>query len=310
MSETIDGKCIIFLAIACMIVAGCSSVPSIPSVSEATLEFISSPSGAQIYLDSQFKGTTPSTITDVEPGQHTLEFRYPGYNTYTAKVMVPSRASQFSATMTPLTTTPVLTIIPQRTSTVPVQSHVTIGVSDDPMIIGTSNLFSGTCTGSDIVLLTMSGPGAYVKGVTFMQVNVNAAGRWSYRWNPGTSLLPGTYTMTVTDAHKSTSQSVQFSVIGGGVVSIASSTYAASRGSTHTFSGQCTTGAPYVRLVLYGPERYQNGAEVGVFPVLADKSWRYPIVIDSTMPTGVYTMNVYDVPQTGSGNVQYTIGFA
>jgi hypothetical protein len=77
-----------------------------------------------------------------------------------------------------------------------------------------------------------------------------------------------------------------------------------------TFSGQCTTGAQNVLLQLYGPGLYTNGKELGPFSVMADKTWSFKINLDSTMPTGVYTMYVYDVPKTSSGSTQFTIGYS
>ena len=77
-----------------------------------------------------------------------------------------------------------------------------------------------------------------------------------------------------------------------------------------TFSGQCTTGAQSVLLALYGPGLYTNGKELGSFSVNADKTWDFKVTLDSTMPTGVYTMYVYDVPRTTSSSTQFTIGYA
>ena len=94
------------------------------------------------------------------------------------------------------------------------------------------------------------------------------------------------------------------------MVSIASSTASAAKGETVTFSGQCTSGAQNVNLVLSGPGQYNGGVDFGTFPVLADKSWNFKVTLDNTMPTGQYIMYVYDVPKTSSGNVQFTVGFA
>ncbi len=68
-------KLVIPLVIFSVIIAGCISGPN---TAKGTLNFSSSPSGAQIYLDSQYQGTTPSTLPGVNLGDHTLEYRYPG----------------------------------------------------------------------------------------------------------------------------------------------------------------------------------------------------------------------------------------
>jgi hypothetical protein len=187
---------------------------------------------------------------------------------------------------------------------------ITIQAGKKTMIIGDSNLFSGTASGTNSVLLTLYGPGKYKNGVSLVQQNVNEIDNWNYLWNPGSSVESGLYTMIVSDPWKTTSERTEFSVIGGGVVSISPSTYSAGTGTTMTFSGQCTTGAQNVLLQLYGPGLYTNGKELGPFSVMADKTWSFKINLDSTMPTGVYTMYVYDVPKTSSGSTQFTIGYS
>ena len=59
-----------------VLLAGCiSGEPA----EKGTLQLTSSPTGAEIYLDNQYRGTTPGTVSGVEPGNHTLEFRLKGY---------------------------------------------------------------------------------------------------------------------------------------------------------------------------------------------------------------------------------------
>jgi hypothetical protein len=115
--------------------------------------------------------------------------------------------------------------------------------------------------------------------------------------------------MVVEDAKKTTSSSVEFSVVGGGEVSIAANSYAAAGGDTMTFSGRCTTGAQNVLLVLYGPARYSSGVELGSLSCLADKTWNFKYTLESSMPAGYYTMYVYDLPKTSSSTTQFTVGF-
>jgi hypothetical protein len=157
--------------------------------------------------------------------------------------------------------------------------------------------------------LTLYGPGYYYYGVLLDKPNVNSVGSWSYTWNPGFSIQSGSYTLVVEDAKKTTSSRVEFSAVGGGVVSIAANSYAAAAGETITFSGQCTTGAQNVLLVLYGPARYSSGVELGSLSCLADKTWNFKYTLDNYMPTGSYTMYVYDIPKTTSGTTQFTVGF-
>jgi len=297
-----DGKIVISILVCCVLISGCIS-----SQEKGTLQLASSPSGAQVYLDSQYQGSTPNTITNVDPGNHTLEFRYPGYQSWSTVILVSSGSSHYYAALTRLPDIPV----PQDKSPLitPSPSQVTVQASKDIMIIGDSILFSGTSFGTDSVLLTLYGPGYYYYGVLLDKPNVNSVGSWSYTWNPGFSIQSGSYTMVVEDAKKTTSGRVEFSAVGGGVVSIAANSYAAAPGETITFSGQCTTGAQNVLLVLYGPARYSSGVELGSLSCLADKTWNFKYTLESSMPAGYYTMYVYDLPKTSSSTTQFTVGF-
>ena len=302
MNVKMDGKIVISILVCCVLISGCIS-----SQEKGTLQLASSPSGAQVYLDSQYQGSTPNTITNVDPGNHTLEFRYPGYQSWSTVILVSSGSSHYYAALTRLPDIPV----PQDKSPqiTPSPSQVTVQASKDIMIIGDSILFSGTSSGSDSVLLTLYGPGYYYYGVLLDKPNVNSVGSWSYTWNPGFSIQSGSYTLVVEDAKKTTSSRVEFSAVGGGVVSIAANSYAAAAGETITFSGQCTTGAQNVLLVLYGPARYSSGVELGSLSCLADKTWNFKYTLDNYMPTGSYTMHVYDIPKTTSSTTQFTVGF-
>ena len=68
---------------------------------KGTLQFSSAPSGAQVYLDNQFQGTTPCTTAGIDPGNHTLEYRYSGYEIWHSTITVPSGPSTFYAALTP-----------------------------------------------------------------------------------------------------------------------------------------------------------------------------------------------------------------
>ena len=302
MNVTMDGKIVISILICWVLLSGCIS-----NQEKGTLQLTSSPSGAQVYLDSQYQGSTPSTLTSVEPGNHTLEYRYPGYQSWSTPILVSSGTSHYYAA---LTRNPDILVPQDKTPlTIPLPSKVTVQASKDIMIIGDSILFSGTSSGSDSVLLTLYGPGYYYYGVLLDKPNVNSVGSWSYTWNPGFSIQSGSYTIVVEDSKKTTSSRDEFSVVGGGVVSIAASSYAAAPGETITFSGQCTSGAQNVLLVLYGPQRFSSGVELGSLSCMADKTWNFKYTLDNYMPTGSYTMYVYDIPKTTSSTTQFTVGF-
>lgn len=297
---------IIFL-IVFVLLSGCVSGPG---SEKGTLILTSSPSGAECYLDNQYRGTTPVTIPDVEVGAHTLEFRSAGYTSWSTDITVTSGSSNYYGALSPQASTQVSPKNAQVVTQAPEKAAVTIQAGKKTMIIGDSNPFTGRASGTDRVLLTLYGPGKYVNGVSLVQQNVDGLGNWNYVWNPGSSVQKGTYTMIVTDGWKTTSESTEFTVIGGGIVSISPSTYSAATGETVTFSGQCTTGAQNVILVLSGPGQFTSGRELGPISVSAEKTWSLKLTLDATMPTGIYTVYVYDVPKTASGNTQFTVGYA
>ena len=54
----------------------------------------SAPSGADTYLDGAYKGTTPTTISDVPPGSHALKLEKHGYAEWLTSVYVTSGATE------------------------------------------------------------------------------------------------------------------------------------------------------------------------------------------------------------------------
>ena len=53
-----------------------------------TISITSEPSSANIYLDGEYQGTTPKTISDVPPGDHKIELKKSGYEDWSASVSV------------------------------------------------------------------------------------------------------------------------------------------------------------------------------------------------------------------------------
>jgi hypothetical protein len=299
-------KTVFLLAIVFVVLSGCISDTN---AGKGTVQFTSSPAGAQVYLDSQFRGSTPTSVAAVGPGNHTIEFRYPGYESWSSVMVVAPGQNNVFAALLPSSgsISPAGGIVPAGTTSSPVS--VTIQENREMMVIGDSIVFSGSAGGTSQVLLTLYGPGFYAKGVSMPQANVNSLGLWAYTWNPGTSIQAGTYSMVVSDPYKTVSERVDFTVTGGGLVSITANSLSAAKGDTLQFSGLCTTGSRNVDLVLYGPDRFAGGIDMGTFPVMADKNWNFKYTLDNTMTTGVYTMYVYDVPKTSSSTVQFTVGY-
>jgi hypothetical protein len=67
--------------------AGCDSAPARPQET-GSVRILSLPPGAEIYLDNEYRGTTPATVTAVPAGNHTLEIRESGYDRWSAPVTV------------------------------------------------------------------------------------------------------------------------------------------------------------------------------------------------------------------------------
>lgn len=306
---------VIFALIICVVISGCTSTQT--SSGKGTLQFSTSPEGAQIYLDNQYQGTTPSSLSGVSTGAHTLEYRYSGYQNWKADITVPTGSSTYYAALTPAashTAQPTQTSVeispqgPVVTTSAPAsQAAVKIQESQDIMIIGSSQTFYGTCTGSNTVILMLYGPGAYTNGVKVAEPSVGVDNSWSYTWNPGYSVMSGSYVMIAYDKQKIASDKVLFSVVGGGTVGISTNNYVVSQGDTVTYSGLCTTGAKTVTLTLSGPGQYSNGVNVATLSLNADKTWSFKYKFDLTSPLGTYTMSVRDAQKTASDSVSITL---
>jgi cysteine-rich repeat protein len=63
-------------------------VSSILTILPGLINATSNPTGATVYLDNVYKGTTPKNITGISPGNHTLKFTKTDYFNYTTSVDV------------------------------------------------------------------------------------------------------------------------------------------------------------------------------------------------------------------------------
>lgn len=71
---------------------------SSPPVQQATVEFWSSPAGADIEVDGKYIGSTPSTIT-VQAGEHTITMRKQDFRTWQKTISVTSGNLRVAAYM-------------------------------------------------------------------------------------------------------------------------------------------------------------------------------------------------------------------
>jgi hypothetical protein len=80
----ITALCLVVLSV---FLAGCDTTPA-QLTETGSVRVLSIPSGSEIYLDSEYRGTTPATMTAVPAGNHTLEIRQNGYDRWSAPVTV------------------------------------------------------------------------------------------------------------------------------------------------------------------------------------------------------------------------------
>ena len=75
---------------------GCATVPG-------TLNVTSTPPGATIWLDHQYRGTTPLVLADVPPGNHTLEISLDGFEDWiTSGTLACGDYVEIKATLVPV----------------------------------------------------------------------------------------------------------------------------------------------------------------------------------------------------------------
>ncbi len=68
-------------------VASAPPAPAVPRVPVSTLEFWSSPSGADVYVDGRLVGKTPSTFTTA-PGEYTISMRKQNFGSWQRKLQI------------------------------------------------------------------------------------------------------------------------------------------------------------------------------------------------------------------------------
>jgi len=120
-----------------------STQTTAPPVRYGSISAESSPTGADIYFNGNYRGRAPLTITEVWPGTYSLSAEMSGYRTYTTTVSVSSdQRSAVSFPMTPVNTAGALYIISS-----PSGADINLdGTFRGKTPITLSNLASGTHT--------------------------------------------------------------------------------------------------------------------------------------------------------------------
>jgi hypothetical protein len=112
--QTMLQKIAICLLVLCVFLCGCTT-PLPEKTGSVTIT--SSPSGAEVYMDNEYHGTTPNTINAVPAGNHTVEVREGGYRTWTQNVTVSGGSTvTVSPSLVPVAAT-VPTIVPTIVAT-------------------------------------------------------------------------------------------------------------------------------------------------------------------------------------------------
>jgi hypothetical protein len=66
---------------------------------------ISTPDGAEVYVDNLFQGYTPATLNNIVPGQHQILLKYTGYVDYSTTASVtPGQVTPLAISMQPAPT--------------------------------------------------------------------------------------------------------------------------------------------------------------------------------------------------------------
>jgi hypothetical protein len=102
---------IICLLALSVFLCGCTTAPVEKT---GAITITSSPPGAEVYLNNEYRGTTPNTLNAVPAGNHTIEIREPGYVNWSTSIVVTSGST---ASVSP-SLVPVAVSIPTTAPTV------------------------------------------------------------------------------------------------------------------------------------------------------------------------------------------------
>lgn len=150
-----------------------------------TLSISSTPSGAYITLDGDYKGTTPRTIGGLTPGSHVVELNLPGYAEWSGRVTVYSnQVSSISEALDPLSQPSTGAI---SVASTPAGATVSVdGVYYGQTPSGNRLLINDIDAGQHTVSATLDGYQDYEKTVTVaagqtvtVDATLNAAGSGS-----------------------------------------------------------------------------------------------------------------------------------
>ncbi|OPX61942.1 MULTISPECIES: PEGA domain-containing protein [unclassified Methanoregula] len=111
-----------FITAVCLVLcgvflSGCAENPRTLTPDTGSVRILSSPPGAEVYLNGEYRGTTPAAISGIPAGNYSLELRANGYDRWTSPVIIQRGGlANISATLdiipgtsVPVTFTPAVT---------------------------------------------------------------------------------------------------------------------------------------------------------------------------------------------------------
>ncbi|MBP1928850.1 hypothetical protein J2741_001397 [Methanolinea mesophila] len=136
-----------------------------PSTTTGNLQVSSSPSGADLYIDGSYYGSTPRTVGNLAYGQHSVTLRLAGYQPYSSTVTInPGQTTSIYPTLTPNQAAQTGDI---AVSSVPAGAAIYVdGSYYGRTIPGDSFDINGIVPGSHTVMLQLSGYQDYTTTVT------------------------------------------------------------------------------------------------------------------------------------------------
>lgn len=101
--RTMFKETVICLLALSVLLCGCTSTPAEKT---GAISVTSTPPGAEIYLNNEYRGTTPATISAAPVGNHTIELRERGYKTWSGIITVTAGTTvSASSALVPLAVT-------------------------------------------------------------------------------------------------------------------------------------------------------------------------------------------------------------
>ena len=124
---------------------------------------------------------------------------------------------------------------------VPKNPKVTITANKDSVIRGNPiDLYGTAIISENTVQLSVIGEGEYSEGKKIGSPDIVGNNTWSFRWNPGYSVEPGTYVFLISDTEENVSDTVVVSIVKGAVTIVAAGDQSYYLGEKIRLSGTCT----------------------------------------------------------------------